>query len=256
MKKILLIGAGGFAGLLVLIFVLVFTLTGGAAESADKFLKQVGDGQVAEAYRSSAATFQAQQSQEQFAAVVQQLGMKGFQSATWNNRSIESGQASLEGTVKTAGGGKVPMTLKMVKENGAWKVLSMSTVEGGARATAVPPEADLKQMVTDSILSLDQAVQAKDFTGFRAKVAEIWQKQATAEQLQRSFQSFIDKEVRMQGVKDVEPEFEGAPTVGTEHQLIVKGHYPTAPSQVKFTATYLPERGAWKLVGLDLHIGS
>jgi len=237
----------------------VFLLTGGAVDAAGKFLAQIGDGKIAEAYQSTSAPFRDQQSLAQFTSVAQKLGLSHFKSASWSNRSIEGSQASLEGTAKTAEGGSVPLTIKLLKENGTWRVLSISTPQAGASITSgqgeIPGDAELKQMVTASILDLDQAVQDQDFTKFRAKTASVWQQQATAEQLQKNFQSFIDKEVHLGGVKDVTPELDSPPAVDSNHVLVVAGHYATHPSQVKFKLKYLKEGQEWKLVGIDVNVG-
>ena len=262
MKKGCLIGviaAGCLAAVAVVIIVLVFQLTGGAVDAAGKFLAQIGEGKTAEAYQSTATAFQSQQSLAQFTGVAQRLGLNHFKSASWSSRSIEGSQASLEGTAKTVEGGAVPLAVKLVKENGSWKVLSISTPQAGASIASpqsdIPGDAELKQMVTASILALDEAVQAEDFTQFRAKTADVWQQQATAAQLQQSFQSFIDKEVHLAGVKDVTPEFDTPPAVDSNHVLVVAGHYATHPSQVKFKLKYLKEGQEWKLLGIDVNVG-
>jgi hypothetical protein len=260
MKKGCLIAAGCAVVLIAVVVVLVFQLTGGAVDAAGKFLAQIGDGKVTEAYQSTSSTFQAQQSLAQFTSVVQRLGLNHFKSASWSNRSVDGNQASLEGTAKTADGGAIPLVMKLFKENGTWKVQSISTPQAGANIgtpqSDIPGDAELKQMVTASILDLDQAVQAEDFTQFRAKTAVLWQQQATAEQLKASFQSFIDKEVHLGGVKDVAPEFDTPPAVNTDHVLVATGHYPTNPSQVKFTIKYIKEGDAWKLIGINVKIGA
>lgn len=259
MKKGCLIAIGCLAALGVSVVVLVFLLTGGAVDAGGKFLALIGDGKIAEAYQSTAAPFQAQQSLAQFTSVAQKLGLNHFKSASWSSRSMDGNQASLEGMAKTAEGGAVPLAIKLLKENGTWKVLSISTPQAGASIASghgeIPGDAELKQMVTASILDLDQAVQNEDFTKFRAKTAAVWQQQATAEQLQRNFQSFIDKEVHLGGVKDVTPEFDSPPAVDSNHVLVVTGHYATHPSQVKFTLKYLKEGQEWKLVGIDVKVG-
>jgi hypothetical protein len=245
--------------LVVLIVILFFQLTGGAGEAVGKFLALIGEGKIAEAYQSTATPFQAQQSLAQFTGVAQRLGLSRFKSASWSSRSMEGSQASLEGTAKTADGGAVPLVIKLLKEHGTWKFLSISTPAAGAIIAPgqvdIPGESELKQMITASILDLDRAVQAEDFAQFRAKIAAVWQEQATAEQLQQSFQSFIDKQVRLGGVKDVAPEFDTPAALNSEHVLVVTGHYPTHPSQVKFTVKYLKEGQAWKLVGINVNVG-
>src|SRR5262245_57548859 len=132
MKKGLLIGCGvaGTLGLLccggfAAIFYTAFALTGPAVTATDDLLALLRDGKTTEAYRSTAKSLQSQQSEAEFTQAVQRLGVTDYASSSWLSRNIENNEATLEGTVTTRGGRSIPLTVKLVKEDGGWKVLSL-----------------------------------------------------------------------------------------------------------------------------------
>ncbi|MEO6971646.1 MAG: hypothetical protein ABI217_12220 [Chthoniobacterales bacterium] len=49
------------------------------------------------------------------------LGLTDYASVFWSNREIKNDRAHLEGSVTTRAGGTIPLTMELVKENGAWK---------------------------------------------------------------------------------------------------------------------------------------
>jgi hypothetical protein len=270
MKKGWLIGCGVAAvlgGLLCVgiglfffgIFSSVMTMTQPLVDASDEFLGLLGQGKIAEAYAATASGFQAQQDELSFATAVKQLGLTDYASASWTNRQLKNQEGSVEGTVTTKQGGKTPIAIQLIVESGKWKVVGVRY--GGVELTSikapkeVPAQAELARMANTALLDFNDAVQAKDFTKFLGKTSSRWQKQTTAPELQKIFQEFIDKNVNIAGIKDVQPQFEPMANINDEGLLLLKGHYPTQPAQVQFALKYVRELEGWKLIGVEVKVG-
>lgn len=132
--------AGGVAGLVLLgcvgcvggIVFTVFSLTKAPVEATDKLLTLLAEGKTREAYTSTATALQSQQTEAQFKAAVQKMGLTEFTSASWSTRNIVNNEATLKGTVTTKKGGKIPLEVKLIRENGEWRVLTLKGPQGGA----------------------------------------------------------------------------------------------------------------------------
>jgi hypothetical protein len=151
---------------------------------------------------------------------------------------------------------RVSFKLGYVYESSAWKILSINVqvVPVVENTGKVPAETELKKLTLDSLLLFNVAIQTKNFTDFYGKIAKLWQKEITPDKLRGIFQSFIDKKINISSIARLEPSFEGTPAVNDDGFLVVKGSYPTEPSQVFFQLKYAYEDEAWKLVGINVEV--
>jgi hypothetical protein len=151
---------------------------------------------------------------------------------------------------------KVTFDLTYVYESSAWKLLGLNVKATPfvANTGKVPTEKELKTLALDSLLLFNTAIQTKSFENFYGKIAKLWQKEATPEQLLEIFQSFIDKEINIAPIAKLEPTFEGTPAINEDGFLVIKGSYPTQPSKVAFQLKYVYEDGSWKLAGISVQV--
>jgi hypothetical protein len=126
---LLLVVCGGAVGLFVYTLI---TLTGEPVTAANNMLTLVGVEKITEAYQSTAAAYQANHTEPQFAEQMKQSGLTGYQSSFWHNRQLNNNRATLDGTVTTRTGASIPLQVELVKEGDAWKVLSIEVQQGGA----------------------------------------------------------------------------------------------------------------------------
>ena len=131
MKKGCLIAIGAAFLLIVIIILLAFGLTRGAVKAGDQFLGLIGSGKIAAAYESASATLKSEESVASFEQNVKKLGLTDFASASWSSRETKNDRARLEGSVTTRSGGKIPLTMELVKESGTWKVIYLSAPQAG-----------------------------------------------------------------------------------------------------------------------------
>lgn len=200
-----------------------------------------------------------QQTLESFTRSVTELGLTDFSSVSWSNRETKNDRAFLEGSAKTRAGGKIPLNAELVKESGAWKVISLSAPRSGVTAAQsggkqVPSDEKTKALILDSLLHFNQAIQDKSFNGFQAHISRAWQEQITPEKLKEVFQQFIDKQLDISSVKNVEPVLRDAPQLNSDGLLVVEGYYPTKPLKVNFKLKYIYEHPEWKLFGINVNV--
>ena len=151
---------------------------------------------------------------------------------------------------------KVTFDLTYIYESSAWRLLGLNVKATPfvANTGKMPTDKELNTLALDSLLLFNAAIQTKSFESFYGKIAKLWQKEATPEQLLEIFQSFIDKEINIASIAKLAPTFEGTPTVNEDGLLVIKGSYPTQPSKVVFQLKYVYEDENWKLVGINVQV--
>ena len=123
-----------------------------------------------------------------------------------------------------------------------------------AQSPVVPPEKELRALALDSLLAFNKAVQAKDFSEFHKQISQLWREQINPAKLKSIFQTFIDQEVDLSPISNIDPKFEPAAKIDSDGVLVVQGNYPTTPSAVQFRLKYVNEKSAWKLIGIKVDV--
>lgn len=265
MKKVL-IGLILVLAVIGAIVFVVFNLTRGATRSADEFFTLVRDGKAREAYRSASREFQASSSEADFEAFLKNSTIADYDSAAWSSRSVSNNISELEGSIKTRAGGIVPVKIKLIKEDGRWKIHAIEKAAAGLVETpaekrteaatpegpAVPPEEELKSLAKASSLLLARAVNTGDFSELYAAAAKLWQSQITPEALRESFKTLIDQKVDLMFVEGQSPTFRERPSIGEHGELVLQGAFPGLTSPLNFIFRYVRQDGEWKLVGINI----
>ena len=250
----------GLIGLVVVLVVIgaiilfVFLLTGGLTRSADQFFTLVREGKAKDAYLSGSREFQASASEEDFAAFLKSSTIADYESASWTSRSISGKIGELEGSIKTRAGGIIPIKLKLIKEDGKWKIHAIEKAAAGLvtakTAPTVPADDELKAMTSRSVLLLARAINSKDFSEFYNATAKVWQSQTNPEDLKETFIKYIERNIDLTIIEAYSPEFSDKPAIDESGRLILKGYYPTQPSRLSFTIKFIRQESEWKLVGI------
>jgi hypothetical protein len=258
MKKGCLITIAAALALIVIIILVAFGLTRGAVKAGDEFLGLIGSGKVAAAYESASGTLKSQQTLESFEEAVKNLGLTDFASVSWSSREVKNDRAHLEGSVKTRSGGKIPLTMELVKESHVWRVIYLSAPQAGVSVAQagkqLPPDENSKALALDSLLAFNKAVQQKSFAGFHQQISKKWQEQITPDQLKDVFNQFIEKQIDISPIKQAEPILSAAPQINPDGLLVLEGYYPTHPNKVYFRLKYIYEHPAWKLFGIQVNV--
>ncbi len=247
----------------------------GPREAAHAFFQLISTGRVQEAYDSAAFAFQAQQSRQLFETTIKETGLNNIVSWTFDEPEFDNRSAKIRGTFISRRGLSFPLNITLTQDSGAWRVYALKpprSIETGVienrfslvgkgpgfvdavNRQPVPDEATLKKMVLDVMLMFNDAVQKKSFTDFYNKVSRLWQEQVSDRQLQRAFQAFIDRNVDISAITDLEPVFATPAEVSSDGLLLVAGEYPTKPFRVKFALKFIYEVPRWRLFGIDVSL--
>jgi hypothetical protein len=135
---------------------------------------------------------------------------------------------------------------------GAVSFLAVSLA--AAWAQDIPAPDQIHALVKATMLDFALAVKAKDFSGFHKNIAKFWQAQTSATELAQIFKSFIDQEIDLTVLDDLEPAYSRKPALNSQGWLAVGGAYATKPSAVNFILKYKKEGPDWKLVGIEVNV--
>jgi len=261
MKKTLIIVGAVVGGLVVFvgaIIGLVFWLTGGAVRSGDAFLALLSEERIEEAYQSAATGLRSQQDAATFEAAVRAMGLTEYESASWSQRQIQNDRATLEGSVTTADGGRIPLTVELVSEADGWRVLALSspaagaTIAGRESVPATPADGDLRALVDQTMVAFSDALQREDFGPFHQAISDQWKGQITPAGLEQAFRPLIDQGTDFANIRGLQPTLDGPAAFDENGLLVTSGFYPSEPYQAHFQLKYIYEAPGWKLFGIEV----
>ncbi len=108
------------------------------SQSTTAFVTQVQSGDLPGAYQAAAASLRQARTQEQFAADMKAVGLVGSSNPAFFNFQVNNGQASVAGSVTSAQGQPLNMTIHLVREGNTWRVTGVT----GPGAAPPPPPAE------------------------------------------------------------------------------------------------------------------
>lgn len=239
---------------------LIFYLTSGLNDTAMAFFGEISTRNYNKSYSYLSEAFKKNTTKDEFIKFIEESGLEGFKEVSWSSRSISGkNQGNFDGSVITNTGENIPIKMSFVKENSDWKIFSLFISQAGASYknsnNSLPPIDQLMKLTDESMLKFANSVNAKDFKEFHSHVSNLWQKQYTIIKFNETFKSFIDAEIDLlPALKVTNPIFDVEPIINSDNILILKGHYPTNPSQIHFELKYIQEGIKWKLIGTSIYL--
>jgi hypothetical protein len=247
-----------------------------APGAAQLFFDQIRRGQFAPAFESTSFAFQEQQNLKFFIERLREYELPDstVALAPLPVEPADAKAAKFNVEVTRKDGQKYALILTLKRNKDAWRVLSLRsprdprsglsenrfTMVGRPVAISygatkkVPDDATVRRLVHRSMILFSDAIQTESFWEFYENASVAWQKELTEQKLANAFRSFIDRQVNMSGIVNMDPIFDVPPEISTEGYLVVTGHYPTKPYEVHFTLRYIYELPEWKLLGLNCHL--
>lgn len=253
-----LFGTAACAGMIALFCGGILATTQPAVDASNDFLSLLGQGKTTEAYASTSESFKAVQDEQSFAVQVRQLALDDYESATWQSRSVVNNEGTVEGLIKCKNGSSFDATVRLVKENGGWKVAKVRVSNLEMPTYQIPPmpnEAELRKLVKETLLEFNKAVRADNFDPFYATISEYWKKQISPAELAAALHDFVDKKVDVSIIGNLTAKFDPAPVIDDNGFLVISGKYLNKDGRLSFQMKYLLEGGVWKLVGMDVRTG-
>jgi len=115
----------GIVTAIALIITFAMVMTSGLDEPVDRHFAALRAGNLDAAYNELSIATQRQNSPADFKAMIERNPMfTHIVGHTFTSRSWQNDQGLLQGTLQVEGGGTLPITIHLVKENDQWKILS------------------------------------------------------------------------------------------------------------------------------------
>jgi hypothetical protein len=246
----------GIALLFAAGIVIVLYLTGDMVRTADAFFDAIRRQDLAAARSSLSEDFKASTDEAALRDFLSRGALLSFKEASWSHRQVSGGRGELDGAVTTQAGGVVPLKLMFVKENGAWKIYAIQKptagLQGDQTSPAVPTPAAQVALVKASMHDFAVAVNKKTMNDFYASLSRLWQRQITVEGLNKAYASILSQTVDLTVLDRIDPIVESGASINDSGFLVLKGHFPSRPTQVAFEQKYTYEGTAWKLTGFGI----
>ncbi len=257
MKKFLKV-LGIIVVVIGLIIAAVFYFTAGMVEVGDEFFEAASKGDSQRAYEQLAQEFASDITPEELQAFLDNMQVADLESVDWGERSFSGSQGEIAGMLKLKGGGSVPFSMDMLKEDDGWKVYTIRKTPSGIQSTPasreIPAEAEIIRLVNETTAAFTQSVYEKSMAKFYDHISVLWQNQTTVEELDGIFGGLYPIEDDMRVLLNYSPVFTSPPSINANGVLLVEGHYPTKPTQVNFTQKYIFEGVGWKVVGYSSNL--
>lgn len=234
--------------------------TSGITKTADAFIKAAGSGDMAGARSYLTDAFQARDV-ESLESYLTRNGLVGMKQAKWSSRHVENGRGSLEGTITTASGGEVPVTVELVKEHNAWKLQSIDVSQSGlspglaaTRKPELPDSATKLKLLTRSMRDFALSAKQGNMEYFRSTTATRFQQEFSTQALNTMFAGFMEHGDTFLSLSTTTPEPTSAPAIGDDGSMMLEGFYPAGSKRVTFNERYVLQDDDWKLIGFSLEV--
>ena len=152
-------------------------------------------------------------------------------------------------------------------ENNKWSLIGINFnvsdyIQNNNQQTSTnntPPKLDTTDkyinLVKSTMHTFALSVKEKSMKKMHQQCASIFQKKIDVDKLNRLFKSFMDKNINLLLLDNLNPIFDKEPAIGSNGILELKGHYDTKPLIVRFDLKYIKEDGIWKIIGIDIDVG-
>lgn len=266
------------------------------AQVSEKFFELCEQKKFTEAYDSTTVAFRVEKSAKYFEARVRDLTFDKIKKIAWQEPQIKGDIAQRWADLEIPSGEKLAVIVTMHRDGKSWRVHEMKrvdttlkddlfairprsndTVDAGSKAFVepvmmeVPTERLLRKMVEKTMLDFNDAIKAKDFTGFFDTISDRWKTRGMSQKeidmdlrnslnritipmLHRAFGNFIEAGVDLSGIKTAEMKLSEPPRINSDGVLLADGEFTTSPTRAVFRLEYFFEGGRWKLFGLSLDL--
>ncbi|MCW8891245.1 MAG: hypothetical protein OQL20_11365 [Sedimenticola sp.] len=119
---------------------------------------------------------------------------------------------------------------------------------------AIPETPESIQIVKKTTMDFALAVKSNDLSLFRNQTSSAFRKKYSQEVFDAAFSGFIQQNINLMAVEKYQPILAAAPAITKDGTLIIRGHYDTRPSQIKFDYDYVLAGDEWKISGINIEV--
>jgi hypothetical protein len=139
----------GCCGCLILVLVVaslsvggIYFMTKGAADAVKADLEEIRGGRLDHAYEGLSSSYRSQLSRRDFEQLVaRHPGLHDNADSTFLKRSVDNDTATVTGILTPHSGRPEPVTFKLVKEGGAWKISAIEFLDESSTSGDLSPPA-------------------------------------------------------------------------------------------------------------------
>jgi hypothetical protein len=180
------------------------------------------------------------------------------ESVTWTKMAKRSNGLSSSGEIfgkaRLSDGRSIDLTATLARDGDTWTVVAIRSKTPIAAPPAAAPSNAEAALVHETMQVVIASIRAKDFKALHAHSASVLQKSVTVAAVNERMKGFFAVTVTGDPLAGRTPVFTSMPVVGKADQMQLDGHYDLGPNLLRFSLTYTPENGAWKLIGWNIKI--
>jgi hypothetical protein len=216
--------------------------------AARRFLDRVAAGDMDAAYAMTSPALRQSESQTRLSERMSRIGLDRYDSVQWTARKSSQKQIELEGQVHLFDGIEFYVKLDLQGSGADWQVVSVAKCRG---PLTVPDNAELTQLVVDTMRPLQAAISSGDFEAWRDQSSSWMQSLKSAKQIGDDLKPLTDRKLDLSAVNDRRPMPVGQGTIDSSGRLVVHMRCAAQPDPVLAELAYTYESG-WKLLDIKL----
>lgn len=228
--------------------------------SADAFLTAFSEGDTARAHRYLSRSLGSRTSIESLTAFMQHTGLSRTSRRDWKRSSVNQNVGVINGEVEVAGESqRLPVRLTLVKEDLHWKIDGVARgvrISGpnGEQVLYAPSDTESTRLARQTMQNFADAVARNNLKGYWSTMADAFRAQYSADQFNQAFAGFVHDKVNLGAAVKLAPRFTAPPTLEQKGELVMRGTFPTQPSQVEFEYRYVMQQGQWTSSGITINV--
>lgn len=147
---------------------------------------------------------------------------------------------------------KQPIRSEKKKTENTVEQLAIAALDNGTLSTTdIPDRWQAASIVKKWTIEFCQGITNQNFSDFHAKTTPQFQKQVPLEKFTQIFDRFLQNNIDMMWVDNVEPELSRSPSLDADGVLRLEGSFPAVPP-VKFDYSFQKISGDWQLLQINL----
>lgn len=230
------------------------------AESADAFFSAIADGDMGRAHRHLSKDLAARTPTDALAAFVRHTGLEHPGETRWQSSTITGNSGVIDGEIKINGEPQpVPVRLSLLKQDINWKIDGLArgvrvVAPDGEQVLYAPAENESSRLARQTMARFADAVQHNELERYWSAMAAAFRQRFSAQQFDQAFAGFVRDQVNLGAAAKLAPRFTAPPTLESNGELVMRGVFPTRPSQTAFEYRYMFEGGTWINSGITLNL--
>ncbi|MBL4847709.1 MAG: hypothetical protein JKY65_19500 [Planctomycetes bacterium] len=145
----------------------------------------------------------------------------------------------------------ITFRLKYLFEDPAWKLLAIKVKFA---PPPVPSKAELRSLVTASLVALGDALKTEDFTAFHGGLGATFREEHGVSRVATGLSPLAPENEAIAGVGELEPKYDEPPAIDGVGDLKVEGRFVGESKKVLFLLRYRLEEGEWKLLRVEVDV--